>query len=361
MIKPCNPRHALFLGLLLPFASCSGGGGDSSSVTPPSNPIQGTITVLSSSTCSSGPGSLPETTCMQLEVSDLAVPAVEVQLRVTEPDVGTVLRGTVVLGSGLLGTSFYADEAGGDALIPSLTAAGFRVIDRAWDVGWFSTGASITPQSERYATLITWIEANLHTGGAFCVTGNSAGAAEIGYALTSWQRSDIIDVALITSGPIMSRLGFLCEMPPDPAWLQSCRNLLAAGTLECGEHTCTADPGSVLCLLLPSTPAAGELQQDSILHPAATLDYPNTQVSILLGAQDCSVAVPMALLFFNAVSSQKSLQIIPATPHLVPSAELGRSAILSALINATGGLPAALSVTRTRVTEAGVEVHVEQR
>src|SRR6185369_7165791 len=78
--------------------------------------------------CPAGP--VAGTTCRRLQVSCDGMKTIEAQIRISEPAAGVSRRGTVVLGSGGGGGGFYASGADGQALVKSVTAMGFRVVDR---------------------------------------------------------------------------------------------------------------------------------------------------------------------------------------------------------------------------------------
>ena len=210
------------------------------------------------------------------------------------------------------------------------------MIDRRWESGWFTDGTGIRRQSARYAVMVDWIRTNLHFTGALCAVGNSGGAAEIAYALTSWNGDNLLDVAILSSGPPLTRLDYMCEVPASAAWAAQCAALVPPGTLSCGPPGCEPEPTNPVCPLLPTNPLPGELIDQSILHPLAVLDYPTTVLQFLLGAEDCTSAVPLAMLFVNAVQSPTPVEFVPNTPHLMTSTTEGRAAIVQALKTALG-------------------------
>src|SRR5437870_4156613 len=162
----------------------------------------------SAEACQAGP--LANTVCRQLLVTCDGLKTIKVEIRITEPAAGASPRGTVVLGSGGGGGSFYAPGADVQALVRDLSAMGFRVVDRKWIGGWTTNEGGLKKEACRYATLLTWVHDHLHKGGKFVATGNSGGSAEIGYALTSWRRGDILDLAIPSSGPPTARLDYAC-------------------------------------------------------------------------------------------------------------------------------------------------------
>jgi hypothetical protein len=309
----------LAIGLL----ACGGGGSGGG----PKN----AVTLLSTS-CPSGVGGLPDTTCLLLLVETVNNPPMEVELRITEPDSSVAPIGTAVVTSGLNGDEFYADLPGGPEMIGDLTDLGLRVVDRRWPLGWMTSSVEHKPQSARLAELLDWIHANTHQGGLFFGIGNSGGSGEIAYTLTAWGREDLFDGVVLAGGPPYSRLDYLCR-PPTAAWSAQCPAFIPP--LECGTPSCAASPGNVLCMYLPATLTEAELENDSILHPGADLDFGTLPVHVAIGAADCSDWVPQALLFQASVASSCTLQVVPGTPHTVTATPQGRDAILQALLGFT--------------------------
>ena len=295
--------------------------------TPP--PALGTVTAVPGP-CPYGVGPVPNTRCRQLEVACAGLDPLVVQLRVTEPDSGVPLRGTVMVGSGGDGGGFYSSQAGAAELFESLAALGFRLVDRAWPQpsGWMTAEGGLRLEACRYATLVTWVRDSMHTQGAFCVTGNSGGSGELAYALTSWGRSDLIDLAVPTGGPPLSRMDYHCGA--DSTWLSQCPGNVPDDSLDCTPG-CLIPPSHPACRQCSGTPTAEQLRWDGVLNPDAVLHYPRTKVHVILGRQDCSSAVPMAMLFYNAITSAKEIQFIPNTPHFVPTSPEGREAIRRAI------------------------------
>ncbi len=295
----------------------------------------GTVKVVNT-TCSRG-NRPPRTTCYNLTVACTGIPNIAVELRISEPEPTVNLRGTVVLGTGGGGTGFYANRNGGINLLTTLQKLGFRVVDRRWlGGGWFGSKTSVRKQSCRYATLLTWIHKNIHTRGAFCATGNSGGSAELCYALSSWGRGAILDVAVPTGGPPMARLDYLCIQ--SQAWTTKCRTLVPADRSECLKMQCNVGTHAV-CTGCNSKPTAADLHADSILHPNAAVSYPRTRVHMVLGSRDCSSAAPNAMLFFNAVKTEKVMEFAPGTPHWTGGTAAGRDAIVRAILGGVACRP----------------------
>lgn len=324
--------------LLAPACGGSGGGGGA----PPAPPV----VTLVSTTCPSGVGNLPDTTCLVLRVDPPTTTGIDVELRVTEPTPGVPLIGTAVVLSGGSGAEFFADITGGEALLAELADLGLRVVDRRWEGGWLQAGTSITAESSRLPELLDWIHANQHQGGLFFAIGNSGGAGELGYALTTWGREVLFDAVAFLGGPPYSRLDLMC-LPPSGAWNTQCPAIFP--TMECGVPPCSGESTS-LCGGVLSQLTAAELLAESILHPGADTDFGGTPMHMILGADDCTEWVASALLFESAVTSTKTFQLVPGTPHGVTATPQGRDAVIQALLgfvpfpSAPPPLPVGLSV-----------------
>jgi hypothetical protein len=293
----------------------------------PSHPQLGTV-AESDEACPAGP--LASTVCRTLVVSCPDIKPIHVRMRITEPAADVPFRGTVVLGSGGAGGSFYSGEEGGQMLAKDVAAMGFRVVDRAWAGGWPTAEGGLVKESCRYATLLTWVHDHIHKEGKFVATGNSGGSAEISYALTTWGRGDILDVAIPSSGPPLGRLDYACTKEASPEWASLCASIVPKGVMEC-ESTCMLGPANAVCKQVVAQPTTGQLLEDSVMHPGAVLNYPGTKVYFLYGAHDCGEPVPIGLTYATKVTSEKSIQFVPHTPHALFSTPEGREAIRKAI------------------------------
>jgi hypothetical protein len=264
-----------------------------------------------------------------VEVSCPRINPIRCLLQITEPAAGVSLRGTVVLGSGGYGNGFYAT-----ALVQQLSTMGFLVVNRSWEgtYGWITAEGGLVPESNRYATLLTWIHDHIHKGGKFVAAGESAGSAELGYALTTWGRAAILDLALPLSGPPMARLDYACVTPETPQWTSLCASITPHGATQCPTQACMLNPENPfnVCTQVSAKPTAEQLLNDSVFHPGATLNYPMV-VHFIYGAQDCGEPVPNGLTYANAVTSKTIIDFVPNTPHELWSTPEGLAAIVSAI------------------------------
>ncbi len=255
------------------------------------------------------------------------------------PDADCVLRvfaggraGTVILHSGTTGAEHISASPEGRQLVDDLVARGYGVVDRKWIGGWWGTGASIRDEAERGAMVADWVMVTGGTGGGlrgpFRAFGNSGGAAEIAYGLTSYGMGTRWDRVVLGGGPPMARLQHLCAEPPAHEWRQEAESALApyAAQFTCGPMR-WSDPTAVVCPVIGGfEPAA--LAQMSVLHAGATTSF-SCDVATLMGSDDCTVAVPQGAVFYAAVQSAKTLAVVPGAPHFVPATAAGRAAIVA--------------------------------
>jgi len=311
----------------------AGSGGDAGG----SGGALGTVAELDDP-CPDGAGELPGTTCQLVEVSCPGIPPLRAQVRITAPSTDATPRGTILFGTGGGGESWYEGGSGSPArgMMRSLAGDGFRVVQRAWLEQWESGGAGLAAAACRYATLLTWVDDDLNReGGALCATGNSGGSAEIGYALSRWGREAILDLAVPTGGPVMSRVDLGCL--DFDAWIDECQEVPDGTSCEPANVQCNYDGSNFVHIdgaYLPDTPCelhdqsfAGTLLADSILSPDADVDFGATPVHQLIGERDCSPALPQGVAWYDAVVSLKQQTFVAATGHGTAGTTEGAAAI----------------------------------
>lgn len=270
--------------------------------------------------------------CVVVDVSCAGLPDRRVELNIHDPQPGVTPRGTIVMGSGGNGTGFYLNPEYGQETADALTAAGYRLIDRSWDgpEGWYGdTDAGLRASSCRYATLLTWVKETYLLGPAYCATGNSGGSAEIGYALTNWQRSEILDLAVPTGGPAVTRLDLICLGQDDQDWLAACDAFIDDSQWSCAP-TCTVAPDHEVCTIIQD-PSAESLRADSVFFEGAPLDYGAMRLHFLYGTADCGPNVPSSMNWATAVTSDVEIEIVDGMPHPTMTTPIGRDAMVRVL------------------------------
>lgn len=266
--------------------------------------------------------------CFVVAVSCPGIAEREVELKVSEPAASVSPRGTIFMGSGSSGVGFYlGQESTGESVRTQLTALGFRLIERAWPGpdGWFGDNAlGLKVNACRGATLLTWLRDNELRGPAFCATGNSGGSAEIGYALTAFGRSAVLDLAVPTGGPATTRLDYVCRPDDHPDWLARCPTLVDERSCT---PSCTLPPDKEVCILLGPTPTDAQLRADSVFFEGAQLDYGTMPIHFLYGTRDCGPNVPSSRNWADAVTSERTIEFVDM-PHVLISSQEGVDSIV---------------------------------
>jgi hypothetical protein len=291
-------------------------------------------------------GSLPRTMCRLLQVRCPDVAISQVEIRITDPPLGTPRRGTVVLGTGGGGGTYYETDPVARAMMLELSDAGFRLVQRQWigADGWIAGPGGFPAVSCRYASLLQYIHDSIHQSSlteALCVTGNSGGASEIAYAIARWARAPFIELAVPTGGPPMGRLDRGCLDGADPTWQSECATLVGTSS-TCTPISCSYAPGAAD--LIDSAYAAthcataddgfrSTFLADSVAAPTNSFDYGDTPVHFIFGADDCTEAVPLGLAYAEEITSAKTITFVPATGHPVFASAAGAAAIRDTLIN----------------------------
>jgi hypothetical protein len=147
--------------------------------------------------------------------------------------------GTIVMFSGGPGTapSEYADD------IPAYAAnyqTNYVVIqieyDSAWEDPTNSNGGNVLNAACRPATFLNWVNNNsaLHSTGAMCAQGSSAGSAAIAYSLAWYGSSSYLKNVELLSGPVLSEVDQGCTYP-------NALNMTICGTDQQGnkQYGCT--------------------------------------------------------------------------------------------------------------------------
>jgi hypothetical protein len=303
------------------------------------------------------------------------MPNIKAELRVLEPTSSYPLRGTVLFTKGDDGNEFLSDEVSGGTpntfcvakMMNELAEIGFRVIDARWDGGWKASTLGHRREAARYATLVKflhrkYIDCSAATWpGPFIAVGSSSGAAQIAYALTTYNMSRYIDLAILASGPPEARLDLQCGdasegheqcddsttprnhrwcdelfciddyYPDSPTWSDDlCSTAYTDNEPACpnddpslpfrppcifkttsmipqaARRSCAIDSSNLNC--------ADYLNQNSILYgnddlsaPLAPRDFPRTTVHTILALQDDTQAPAGGLAFYDYVNSRKRL------------------------------------------------------
>ena len=270
-------------------------------------------------------------------------------LKITEGD-GTN-TGTIVCFTGGDGTSWYekaysgASSAGGWMLLAK--ARGQRIIQCNWNASSWAAG-SVGPRALacRGATLLDAIynDAAMHTiGRPFIAVGHSAGSSLICYALTAYGLKDIIDLAVLTSGPPHSRIDYGTFGAGIAAWDTAGTALCTTGTViqyASGEWPIIEVAYSSRTYIRDLSCRGGidnPGERDSILRVDSDLTYPETDMRAVYGDADDTAACPLGRYFVTQVSSTVTENITTGgvDHNGVPGSASGGGYIDAALAAAT--------------------------
>jgi hypothetical protein len=260
--------------------------------------------------------------------------------------------GFVMLGTGGLGTGLYEDDTYGQLTIQKLFDNGYTVAEISFGTpfvsaktqpvqGWQvdTNGAGMRKAACRYATIAYWIKEEKTPSKPFCVSGNSAGSAVIGYGLSHYGIDKVLNFALLSSGPPFSRLDYACD-DSQPAKLEYCTNLERGMGVGIPNAQQFVDPA-----YQPTYPAAcstSELEHskaldylflpDSINSLDANLNYSIT-VGFLYGSLDTTgTAINEGEYYRESIVSPTLRACVSGAPHTIPDSEAGAKAIATELL-----------------------------
>lgn len=299
--------------------------------------------------------------CEQAIVTCEGLAPATVRLVIAEPT--APLIGTVIFGSGSAGASLMEQAATGPGGVnpfveelEGLRAAGYRVIQRAWqgdapgDRGWIRGSEGMDASACRYATLVTWVAKRFASPTrAMCSVGFSGGSMELAQVLGRWNRGGVIDQAVLVSGPA-ARSDEACI--GGAAAEVSCAAAEAAYPWECADRgvelSCvlgdditllvdTAYGGAPVCSSRDPSQAP-QLAADSVLAPGiGVAAYPATRLDSILGMRDCgsgaaTTGATWATLVTGAGGAAPAVVAVPGAGHTVHATPQGAAAIAEAVL-----------------------------
>ncbi len=272
-----------------------GGGGREDAGNEDAGPAPMLGEVLPAGSCSAG---VPGARCERYEVRGCpGTNDVFVNLRIRGSGGPTVL-----LGSGTGGGSFLADSsAGADRLVADLVAAGFTVVERAWDNrgGWMATTEStgtVATQACRLASLVAFLARD----DVVCAHGHSGGSLELSAALAFHDIDRSLTAASFSGGPIHD-LTDVCWRGDDGGdWQMTCerhaRDMMSGCSPTCltrqfarinaaygeanpcgGRDAAGSDPAAEDLLLLDADSPTGERARTTLA----------TTLQLVIGQREC--------------------------------------------------------------------------
>jgi hypothetical protein len=209
---------------------------------------------------------------------------------------------------------------------------GYMTIQASWPAAWLAAppGQEVGPAKLgcRPATAIKFVHDSyfdrmnvppsaLHCG--FCVTGNSGGASQIGYALSFYGLANVIDATVMTGGPPHAALDKACLNVPGYEYNQNLDGVLDAsyGYINSLQGPCVRHDASY----------ASIWKKDGIDTGGKYYVYPHSRVLFLLGGQDDTQVGPHQEAYFNKLKSSGSPHVerivIPDMTHAVTASDEG--------------------------------------
>lgn len=247
-------------------------------------------------------GSPAGSQCKQITVACTGISIASATLRTTPPAAGAPGRGTIVLTTGGDGTALERSTSPlAAAMISTFNGDGLVAVEIGWNAPGIWGGPQPRTLACRYATAARWVYDNIHSGGRsllFAAQGTSGGASQIAFALAHYGGSDFIALANLGGGPPGCPL---CSPdgvhPPEP--------------------------------LLPGAPPS--------VNRDPQLSYPTTVVRFFLGdGEPTPDIIADANAYFAAITSTKSMTIVPGTPHNIGSTQAGVDAYVQSVRDALG-------------------------
>lgn len=261
----------------------------------------------------------------KLHVDCDGLSSINARLRVA----GEGTAGTVVCFSGSTGIKFWGRSQPANAALLKLQHAGFMTVQVAWArPGWLASKRNDgqVALAARPTEVIQWIKRNLwaNSRGKFCVTGNSAGAAQCAYVMCHW--NEHVDVAVFTGGPPMARIDLGCNpVQNDLSYTrQRSKDII---DLAYNEKRCS----------MPTFADLATLRSNSI-NIGGTYVFPSTAIRFLFGKRDRSSAVKHGLKFYELLANHNENiygATVEDTGHNVQNSEKGANAIVRTILKAT--------------------------
>lgn len=268
--------------------------------------------------------------------------------------------GLALLGTGGEGDSLYEQYTYGSTTVNNLYDAGYTVAQLTWGSpfvthaaqphqGWqeLTNGAGLRKAACRYATIAKWAKHHLQSATVpqpFCASGNSAGAAVIGYGLAHYRIASFLNFALLTSGPPFTRLDWACDSS-QPSALAYCSNVHTGMVVGVPNAIADIDPAyqptySAACSSAEQTRSKaldGIFYPDSITSADGVMNYGSTLVEFLYGGKDGSSALRQGEYYRQHITSPTFAACVPDAGHSLGDTLDAAEQVASDLIAHCGG------------------------
>ena len=243
-------------------------------------------------------------------------------------------HGVVAFFSGSDGTAWWSDEdPATEAFLEGLRRSGLTVVQVRWQTPWLdaSAGEHVGPArlACRPATVIDRLHTEIPSSSpgpgpcGFCVTGNSAGASQVSYALTRYGLESVLDMVVPTSGPPHAAIADGCRATNDSMGYGGRASLLDASMGFFSNGPCRT----------------GDTRWDERWAregvESGDLLYPNTSVRFIFGALDAGAAPRHGVRYYlelrESGSPHVTAWVVPCMAHGVQSWPAGLDTLRVAL------------------------------
>jgi hypothetical protein len=217
-------------------------------------------------------------------------------------------------------------------VIAELRAAGYRSVQLQWSSAWFQ-GYGYEGQAKlacRPATVAQWVYDNLHTpssGAAYCATGHSNGAAQIGYALAQYGLADYANAVLFDGGPNWSRVDEAC-LHTDANYQSLWASLGERDVIDRAYNFFPAGTG--ICAVQDAS-QRWRFEEASLALGNWQYVYPQTKVGFLFGEFDTTTTAAQGHFFYDLLVARGtplvSIDTTPGAGHFNASTPAGANRI----------------------------------
>jgi hypothetical protein len=238
--------------------------------------------------------------------------------------------GYVMTSTGTYGKGYYGDhDFPGINPIESLNKNNYATYEVNWQGGhgWASgnKGLGIKKMMCAYNELARWVHAQIPSSKPLCATGNSGGSLQISNTLVSPDYNtgeNIFTHVVLTGGPpAQPDLNYYCDGFTD---INNVDGVI--------KYTYNINEDNPWCQNMERPYKIEEFfKNDSLVRDDGIYNY-NTSVSFIQGELDENVPDD-ALIYFNAITSEKSWTVLENTGHGVYKSKFGAPAIVNDLID----------------------------
>jgi hypothetical protein len=263
-------------------------------------------------------------------VDDEGVVPKEAEIRATHNDSA---NGAVVFVTGGWGKGWYGDGSNTRAqIVEAIRDDGYETYEIAWlgEQGWAtgSYGQGLKKATSAFSEVVRWIATDLAVNPEVIgITGTSAGSELISYGLAIHGLEEVFDIVVLTAGPVSSDTLSACCMYPNPTGGRVLDYIM--GWLDDGDYCQT---GNCTDLVIQALLAESIVTPLPVPGEVRDYYYPDTRVVFIEGEDD-AVAVNLGVIFYDAITSDKSWVVLPGVGHGVPGDVNGAAAIQDMLLD----------------------------